>query len=29
MAFGVVGGAGDVGVKLAAWQYIYGGTASP
>lgn len=25
----MVSGAGDVGVKLAAWQWIYGGTSSP
>lgn len=25
----MVSGAGDIGVKLAAWQYIYGGTHSP
>lgn len=29
MSFGLVAGAGDVGVKLAAWQWIYGGTHSP
>lgn len=29
MSFGIVAGAGDAGVKLAAWQYIYGGTSSP
>jgi solute carrier family 25 (mitochondrial oxoglutarate transporter), member 11 len=29
LAFGVVAGAGDVGVKLGAWQWIYGGTHSP
>jgi hypothetical protein len=29
MAFGVVAGAGDAGIKLAAWQYSYGGTTSP
>lgn len=25
----MVAGAGDIGVKLAAWQWIYGGTSSP
>jgi solute carrier family 25 (mitochondrial oxoglutarate transporter), member 11 len=29
LSFGVVVGAGDVGIKLAMWQYIYGGTWSP
>jgi hypothetical protein len=25
----LVTGVGDVGLKLAAWQYVYGGTTSP
>lgn len=29
ITFGLVTGAGDVAVKLAAWQWIYGGTSSP
>jgi len=29
MTFGVVAAGGDTAVKLAAWQYIYGGTWSP
>jgi hypothetical protein len=29
LSFAMVAGAGDVGVKLAAWQYFYGGTSSP
>jgi solute carrier family 25 oxoglutarate transporter 11 len=29
MAFGIVAGAGDTGVKLAAWQLSYGSTSSP
>lgn len=29
VAFGLVAGGGDVAVKLAAWQWIYGGTTSP
>jgi len=29
VAFGLVAGAGDTAVKLAAWQYFYGGTWSP
>lgn len=29
VAFGLVAGAGDTAIKLAAWQYTYGGTTSP
>jgi solute carrier family 25 (mitochondrial oxoglutarate transporter), member 11 len=29
VSFGLVQGAGDTAIKLAAWQYIYGGTNSP
>lgn len=29
MVYGTVSGMGDVGPKLAMWQYIYGGTNSP
>lgn len=29
ITFGLVSGSGDVAVKLAAWQWIYGGTNSP
>jgi solute carrier family 25 (mitochondrial oxoglutarate transporter), member 11 len=29
VAYGVVAGGGDVAPKLAAWQYVYGGTWSP
>lgn len=29
VSFGLIAGAGDTAVKLAAWQYIYGGTNSP
>lgn len=29
ITFGFITGAGDIGVKLAAWQYFYGGTNSP
>jgi hypothetical protein len=29
MVFGCIAGAGDTGVKLATWQYVYGGTWSP
>lgn len=29
ITFGLLTGAGDIGIKLAAWQWIYGGTSSP
>lgn len=29
MAFGFVHFSGDVGVKMAAWRYVFGGTSSP
>ena len=29
LTFGLVAGAGDTAIKLAMWQYIYGGTWSP
>jgi solute carrier family 25 oxoglutarate transporter 11 len=29
VSFGLVAGGGDIAVKLAAWQYFYGGTNSP
>jgi hypothetical protein len=29
MVFGLIQAGGDFGIKIAAWQYIYGATASP
>lgn len=29
LMFGMVAAGGDTAVKLASWQYIYGGTSSP
>jgi len=29
VSFGLVAAGGDTAVKLAAWQYIFGGTWSP